>query len=101
MNREQLDAYYALPSGFIVTVKYIGPTGKRNSRWKATYRRDSDCIFTHTCQYDHPEGHYLAAIEVLKKVDVDRQKVLPGCPPCRIVARSYLDGSPAYLAETC
>lgn len=92
--------YHDLPSGYLVTVKYLGATNSRGSRWKATYRRDRDTVFSATIPYDHPDDHYKAAQAVLKKVDTDRRKTLPDCPPCRIIARCFDDGSYGYVAST-
>ena len=41
----------SLLAGVCITVKWLGPTNHRGPRYKATYRRDSDQVFTATVDF--------------------------------------------------
>ena len=77
-----------LLAGLCITVKFLGPTNHRGARYKATYRRDSEQVFTATVPYDYSgNGHVginraasRAAQECLAKINKDRQQILPGDP---------------------
>ena len=41
----------SLLAGVCITVKFLGPTNYRGARYKATYRRDSEQVFSATVNY--------------------------------------------------
>ena len=77
-----------LLGGICITVKFLGPTDHRGARYKATYRRDSEQVFTANvgCCYqgrDHlgiDQAASKAAQECLAKINKDREEILPGDP---------------------
>ena len=42
-----------IPGGICIKVKFLGPTNHRGARYKATYRRDSEQVFSSTVDYDY------------------------------------------------
>ena len=77
-----------LPGGVCIKVKFLGPTNHRGARYKATYRRSDDEVFTATVGRCYLGNDALgmdqavsrAAQECLDKINKDREEILPGDP---------------------
>ena len=82
-KQQQLMIYRDLPTGFLIKVRYLGPTNHKGSRWAATYKRSSDQTFRavtpcHGTSHDDNANGYAAALACLAKINADRLGILPG-----------------------
>ena len=83
--------------GLIIETRFLGPTNHRGSRVTAVCKRDSNCAFRKTVNWQHQfssiDNHRTAAEEVLKVMGTELDYA--GAEPFRIVACGYGGSSDA------
>ena len=98
-----------LPGGVCIKVKFLGPTNHRGARYKATYRRDSEQVFSSTVAYDYSGESGVsgcrsdvlkAAQGVVDQLNKQRQEVLPGSDLWEIACHGW-DHDHYYFVASC
>ena len=75
--KRQTIMIHRLSTGFLIKVRYLGPTDHRGSRWCATYRRSPSDVFQAILPCEDDNGH-AAALACLAKINAERADILPG-----------------------
>jgi hypothetical protein len=93
-----MNKYHSLPTGFLIKVRYYGPTDYKGSRWIATYRRSSDKVFRAVVAYEDHDNHHAAALACLAKINKEREAALPGDQPFILICAAHDCDAYYYVA---
>ena len=96
-KRQQPMKHHRLPTGFLIKVRYLGPTDHKCSRWIATYKRSSDQTFRATLPYGDDDG-YSAALACLAKINAERADILPGDREFALTCSAHDHDAYCYVA---